>query len=149
MYRYCYVYNEGVQAWDIQLQGFNINQTCMGRWFRNYIRPKNSKFWWFRLEYWHFLIFSSVNKIGKICKRCQRGVKKNLSAVGNNAKEFKLCRRMGLQFVTFVTAVEGLNCKRPIPKCQLFFKIDLLTDIAALCLTDFIDWRHSPPPPPN
>ncbi len=38
--------------------------------------------------------------------------------------------------------VEGLNCKRPIPICRLFFKIDLLTDIAALCLTDFIDWRY-------
>jgi hypothetical protein len=37
--------------------------------------------------------------------------------------------------------VEGLNCKRPIPTCRLFFKIDLLTDIAALCFTDFIDWR--------
>jgi hypothetical protein len=33
--------------------------------------------------------------------------------------------------------VEGLNCKRPNPICRLFFKIDLLTDIAALCLTDF------------
>jgi hypothetical protein len=40
-----------------------------------------------------------------------------------------------------VTGVEGLNCKRPIPICRLFFKIDLLTDIAALCLTYFIDWR--------
>jgi hypothetical protein len=39
-------------------------------------------------------------------------------------------------------AVEGLNCKRPIPICRLFFKIDLLKDIAALCLTDFIDWRY-------
>jgi hypothetical protein len=39
--------------------------------------------------------------------------------------------------------VEGLNCKRPIPICRLFFKIDLLTDIAALCLTDFIDWRYN------
>jgi hypothetical protein len=38
--------------------------------------------------------------------------------------------------------VEGLNCKRPIPICRLFFKIDLLTDIAALCLTDFIEWRY-------
>ncbi len=38
--------------------------------------------------------------------------------------------------------VEGLNCKRPIPICRLFFKIDLLMDIAALCLTDFIDWRY-------
>ncbi len=40
-------------------------------------------------------------------------------------------------------ARRGINCKRPIPICQLFFKIDLLTDIAALCLTDFIDWRYS------
>ncbi len=40
------------------------------------------------------------------------------------------------------TAVEGLNCKRPIPICRLFFKIYLLTEIAALCLTDFIDWRY-------
>jgi hypothetical protein len=38
--------------------------------------------------------------------------------------------------------VEGLNCKRPIPICRLFFKIDLLTYIAALCFTDFIDWRY-------
>ncbi len=38
--------------------------------------------------------------------------------------------------------VEGLNCKRPMPKCRLFFKIDLLTDIAALCITDYIDWRY-------
>ncbi len=41
-----------------------------------------------------------------------------------------------------VKNVEGLNFKRPIPICRLFFKIDLLTDIAALCLTDFIDWRY-------
>jgi hypothetical protein len=26
--------------------------------------------------------------------------------------------------------------------CRLFCKIDLLTDFAALCLTDFIDWRY-------
>ncbi len=36
----------------------------------------------------------------------------------------------------------GINCKRPIPICRLFFKIDLLTDIAALCSTDFRDWRY-------
>jgi hypothetical protein len=40
-------------------------------------------------------------------------------------------------------SVEGINCKRPIPICRLFFKIDLL-DIATLCLTDFIDWRSDP-----
>ncbi len=32
--------------------------------------------------------------------------------------------------------------KTPNPTCRLFFKIYLLTDIAALCLTDFIDWRY-------
>ena len=42
----------------------------------------------------------------------------------------------------FLPLVEGLDCKRPIPICRLFFKIDLLTDIAALCLTDFIDWKY-------
>jgi hypothetical protein len=30
----------------------------------------------------------------------------------------------------------------PNPICRLFFKIDLLTDFAALCLTEFIDWRY-------
>jgi hypothetical protein len=39
-------------------------------------------------------------------------------------------------------SVERLHCKRPIPICRLFFIIDLLTYIAALCLTDFIDWRY-------
>ncbi len=34
---------------------------------------------------------------------------------------------------------ERLHCKRPIPICRFFFKIDLLTYIAALCLTDFVD----------
>jgi hypothetical protein len=32
--------------------------------------------------------------------------------------------------------------KTPNPICRLFFKIDLLTDFAALCLTDFLDWRY-------
>ncbi len=31
--------------------------------------------------------------------------------------------------------------KTPSPICRLFFSIDLLTDFAALCLIDFIDWR--------
>ncbi len=34
------------------------------------------------------------------------------------------------------------NIKTPNPICRLFFKIDLLTDFAAMCLTDFIDWRY-------
>ncbi len=32
--------------------------------------------------------------------------------------------------------------KTPNPICRLFFKIDLLTDFAAFCLTEFIDWRY-------
>jgi hypothetical protein len=39
-------------------------------------------------------------------------------------------------------SVERLHCKRPIPICRLFVKIYLLTDIAALCLTDFMDWKY-------
>ncbi len=35
-----------------------------------------------------------------------------------------------------------LTIKTPNPVCRLFFKIDLLTDFAALCSTDFIDWRY-------
>jgi hypothetical protein len=35
-----------------------------------------------------------------------------------------------------------MNYKTPNPICRLFFKIDLLTGFAALCLTDFIDWRY-------
>jgi hypothetical protein len=34
------------------------------------------------------------------------------------------------------------DTERLNPICRLFFKIDLLTDFAALCLTDFIDWIY-------
>ncbi len=39
-------------------------------------------------------------------------------------------------------SMDERTLKTPNPKCRLFFKIDLLTDFAALCLTDFIDWRY-------
>ncbi len=39
-------------------------------------------------------------------------------------------------------SMDKWTIKTPIPTCRLSFKIDLLTDIAALCLTDFIDWRY-------
>ncbi len=39
-------------------------------------------------------------------------------------------------------AMDEWTIKTPNPICRLFFKIDLLTDFAALCLTDFIDWRY-------
>jgi hypothetical protein len=39
-------------------------------------------------------------------------------------------------------SMDAWNIKTPNPLCRLFFKIGLLTDFAALCLTDFIDWRY-------
>ncbi len=39
-------------------------------------------------------------------------------------------------------AMDEWTIKTPNPICQLFFKLALLTDFAALCLTDFIDWRY-------
>jgi hypothetical protein len=49
--------------------------------------------------------------------------------------QYEACAQRGV-------VVERLHCKRPIPICRLFFKIDLITYIAALCLIDFIDWRN-------
>ncbi len=40
-----------------------------------------------------------------------------------------------------IASMDKLTIKTPNPICRLFFKIDLLTDFAALCLTDFIGWR--------
>jgi hypothetical protein len=42
-----------------------------------------------------------------------------------------------------VYAMDEWTTKTPNPKCLLFFKIYLLTGFAALCLTDFIDWRFT------
>ncbi len=35
-----------------------------------------------------------------------------------------------------------MNYKDTEPYKSAFLKIDLLTEFAALCLTDFIDWRY-------
>ncbi len=59
--------------------------------------------------------------------------------ISTNWLKNKLCPSIRL---SRLRAVERLHCKRPIPICRLFFKIDLLTDIAALCLTDLIDWKY-------
>ncbi len=42
----------------------------------------------------------------------------------------------------FHNTMDEWTIKTPNPKCRLFLKIDLLTDFAALCSTDFIDWRY-------
>jgi hypothetical protein len=44
---------------------------------------------------------------------------------------------------TWFVPMDELTLKTPNPKCRLFFKIDLLTDFVALCLTDFIEEIHS------
>jgi hypothetical protein len=41
-----------------------------------------------------------------------------------------------------VPSTDECITKTPNLICRLFFKIDLLTDFSALCLTDFIDWRY-------
>ncbi len=42
----------------------------------------------------------------------------------------------------YLWPMDEWTIKTPNPICRLFFKIDLLTDFAALCLTDFIYWRY-------
>ncbi len=39
-------------------------------------------------------------------------------------------------------SMDELTIKTPDPICRLFFNIDLLTDCAALCLTELIGWRY-------
>ncbi len=41
-----------------------------------------------------------------------------------------------------IPLMDELTIKTPNPICRFFLKIDLLTGFAALCLTDFIDWRY-------
>ncbi len=53
---------------------------------------------------------------------------------------FKKRRPLGFG-VFIVICMDNWTIKTPNPICRLFFKIDLLTEFAALCLTDFIDWR--------
>ncbi len=45
-------------------------------------------------------------------------------------------------WTAWIASMDEWTMKTPKPKCRLFLKIDLLTDFAALCLTDFIDWRY-------
>ncbi len=52
------------------------------------------------------------------------------------------CLRQNSKANNIVLDMDELTIKTPTPICRLFFKIDLLTDIVALCLTDFTDWRY-------
>jgi hypothetical protein len=48
-----------------------------------------------------------------------------------------------LTFLLLLLPCHGrMNYKDAKPYVSAFLKIDLLTDFAALCLTDFIDWRY-------
>ncbi len=52
------------------------------------------------------------------------------------------CRGHWRRDISWVLSMDEWTIKTPNPKCRLFFKIDLLTDFAVLCLTDFLDWRY-------
>jgi hypothetical protein len=56
---------------------------------------------------------------------------------------FNRVYRLEIQSVMLVFWTHGRkNYKDTKPYMSAFLKIDLLTDFAALCLTDFIDWRY-------
>ncbi len=50
-----------------------------------------------------------------------------------------------LMYVTFPHPVQHgrMNYKDTKPYMSAFLSVDLLTDFAAFCLTDFIDWRYT------
>ncbi len=64
----------------------------------------------------------------------------------SDANDICLMRSCLLEVLATCTFIVPLmnewTIKTPNPICRLFFKIDLLKDIAALCLTDFMDWRY-------
>ncbi len=54
-------------------------------------------------------------------------------------------KTLGLFLCTLLPREQPMDewtIKTSNPKCRLFYKIDLLTDFAALCSTDFLDWRY-------
>jgi hypothetical protein len=56
-----------------------------------------------------------------------------------------VCMYIGVSFKEIElsgVSMDEWTTKTPNPICRLFFKIDLVTDFAALCLTDFIGWRY-------
>ncbi len=81
---------------------------------------------------------------GPRCAAHARGV--SLSAVEDDQQDWTvtrhICGRDGTRDGGGGRGMDEWTIKTPNPKCRLFFKIDLWTEFAALCLTDFIDWRY-------
>ncbi len=63
-------------------------------------------------------------------------------ALSMKKKRFFSSSRNRVSKSEFGPSMDEWTTKTPNPICRLFFTIDLLTDFAALCLTDFIDWRY-------
>ncbi len=102
---------------------------------------------------WNYLCFCAVNlkiaclhrvRLPKNCNICGLGREYTLHT-SCTARKYPMKIVYLLRIVLLTTTylpMDEWTIKTPNPKCRLFFKIDLLTDFAALCLTDFIDWRH-------
>jgi hypothetical protein len=63
----------------------------------------------------------------------------------NSANVSKSYCKASLYFITVLpdSTIHGrMNYKDTKPYMSAFLSVDLLTDFAAFCLTDFIDWRY-------
>ncbi len=60
----------------------------------------------------------------------------------NKKVYFQPCSCSHMSTQSYRSVHGRMNYKDTKPNMSLFFKINLLTDIAALSLTDFIDWRY-------
>ncbi len=76
-----------------------------------------------------------------MCDRisCLRSYFNNFSALLHNGLVISSSWKAWLEMKTWM---DEWTIKTPNPKCRFFFKVDLLTGFAALCLTYFIDWRY-------
>jgi hypothetical protein len=84
---------------------------------------------------WSLLSISSslVCSVGKTSLWCRAENRTRACLTASRRAEYS--REIGI-------SRDEWTIKTPNPKCRLSFKSYLLTDIAALCLTDFIDWRY-------
>ncbi len=62
------------------------------------------------------------------------------SSLASTVRTIAVCAGSGASVIG--THHGRMNYKDTKPYMSAFLKIDLLTDFAALCLTDFIDWRY-------
>ncbi len=73
-----------------------------------------------------------------------RPIKNPVLCRGNKQRQHSSSNRfLPLLYIEYYMdlCMDEWTIKTPNPICRLFF-FDLLTDFAAFCLTDFIDWRY-------